>query len=193
MRDKTPTTHAMYVSNHGWHTSIILPAKDVQQQEPALKQRFADAAYLGFGWGDASVYQADEVHFLPATVAILLPTNAVIHVVATATPKPNQDTQTLCLSNSHYQSLIQYILSSFTRDAQHHIMPTALDDGENSQFYYAQGSYYYLNTCNTWTAKALKSAGLDITPVFYPTASQVMRRVKDAAKASKQSCLHADK
>ncbi len=171
-------THKAYIYNHGWHTSIILPAQAVQEKEPALKQRFPHATYLGFGWGDEDVYQADETRFWPSTHAILLPTHAVLHVVATHKPKLGEHTALLCLGDIQQQSLIDYILSSFARDGQQGIMHTALDDGANSQFYDAQGTYYFLNTCNTWTAKALASAGLDISPVFYPTASQVMHYIK---------------
>ena len=172
---KQSATHKAYIYRHGWHTSVILPAQAMQEKEPALRQRFPHATYLGFGWGDEDVYQADETRFWPSTQAIILPTHAVLHVVAADKPKLDEHTALLCLGDTQQQSLTEYILGSFARDSQQSIIPTALDDGENSQFYHARGTYYFLNTCNTWTAKALASAGLDIHPVFYPTASQVMR------------------
>ncbi len=184
---KQEATHKAYIYQHGWHTSVILPAQAVQEKEPALKQRFPHATYLDFGWGDEDVYQADETRFWPATQAILLPTRAVLHVVATDKPKLDEHTAPLCLNDTQQQSLVAYVLSSFARDSQQSIIPTALDDGKSSQFYNAQGTYYFLNTCNTWTAKALASAGLDISPVFYPTASQVMHDVKSLKQTCPQS------
>jgi len=34
--------------------------------------------------------------------------------------------------------------------------------------------YYLTNTCNKWTAKALKSIGMDIKPIFYLSAESIM-------------------
>jgi hypothetical protein len=34
-----------------------------------------------------------------------------------------------------------------------------------------------MNTCNKWTAKGLKSAGMDISPMFKLTAGSVMSAV----------------
>ncbi len=184
---KQDATHKAYIYQHDWHTSVILPARAVQEKEPALEQRFPHATYLGFGWGDEDVYQADETRFWPSTQAIVLPTHAVLHVVATHKPKRDEHTAPLCLNDTQQQSLVAYVLSSFARDSQQSIIPTALDDGKSSQFYNAQGTYYFLNTCNTWTAKALASAGLDISPVFYPTASQVMHDVKSLKQTCPQS------
>ena len=42
---------------------------------------------------------------------------------------------------------------------------------------YGSGSFHAFNTCNTWTAKALYSAGVDISPTFTLTADGVMREL----------------
>ncbi len=36
-----------------------------------------------------------------------------------------------------------------------------------------------MNTCNTWTAKGLKSAGMDISPTFKLTADSIMDYMKE--------------
>ena len=36
-----------------------------------------------------------------------------------------------------------------------------------------------MNTCNKWTAKGLKSAGMDISPTFKLTADSIMDYVKE--------------
>ncbi|MDX8381161.1 MAG: DUF2459 domain-containing protein [Ghiorsea sp.] len=185
------TYHEVWVAQHGWHTSIFIAAPDIQQRITDLKQRFPAAQYLSVGWGDESIYQADEVHFLPATNAILLPTNAVLHVVAHQNkPRTHQQTQvqSLCLNDTGYPNLLTYIENSFGRDSQQHIIPTDTADGVDSQFYEAKGTYYFLNTCNTWVGKALASAGYDISPVFRPTASQIMSYLKSNAIQPNAAC-----
>jgi hypothetical protein len=47
----------------------------------------------------------------------------------------------------------------------------------DSQFYKGVGDYYLMNTCNKWTAKGLKSAGMDISTHFKLSASSVMDAV----------------
>ena len=49
----------------------------------------------------------------------------------------------------------------------------------DSQFYRGAGEYYLTNTCNKWTAKALQSAGMDISPGFKLTADSVMGYIKE--------------
>jgi len=191
--DKTinQTYHEVWIVQHGWHTSIFIAAPDIQHRITGLKQRFPAAQYLSVGWGEKSIYQADEVHFLPATQAILLPTNAVLHVVAQPSkPYSHQQTQvvSMCIKGIDYQNLLTYIENSFERDSQQHIIPTDTEDGADSQFYNAKGTYYFLNTCNTWIGKALASAGYDLLPVFRPTASQIMGFLKSKAMQPNDAC-----
>jgi hypothetical protein len=40
-----------------------------------------------------------------------------------------------------------------------------------------------MNTCNKWTAKGLKSAGMDISPTFKLTADSIMDYLKEYRKA----------
>jgi len=44
----------------------------------------------------------------------------------------------------------------------------------NSQFYKGVGDYYLMNTCNKWTAKGLRSTGMDISTKFTLTAGSVI-------------------
>ena len=53
----------------------------------------------------------------------------------------------------------------------------------NSQFYKGVGDFYLMNTCNKWTAKGLKSAGMDISPTFKLTADSIMDYLKDYRQA----------
>ena len=168
----------VYLTQHGWHTGLIVAADAITPHIPDLQQRFPDAKFLRFGWGDNIVYQADDTTFWASTYAILLPTDAVMHVVATQTPPTvafaHHKLKQLCLTEEEHQATLTFISQSFTRNAGH-IQPTQVKTQTNDQFYHADGTYYFLNTCNTWTAKGLASAGFDIYPLFNPAAGNVMR------------------
>jgi len=53
----------------------------------------------------------------------------------------------------------------------------------DSQFYSAVGDFYLMNTCNRWTAKGLKSIGMDISPTLKLTAGSVMNYLTKANTA----------
>jgi hypothetical protein len=46
-------------------------------------------------------------------------------------------------------------------------------------FYPAHGGFHLFNTCNTWAARALSEAGLDISAGGVMTADDLMSRVRD--------------
>ncbi|MDP2702217.1 MAG: DUF2459 domain-containing protein, partial [Candidatus Rokubacteria bacterium] len=55
----------------------------------------------------------------------------------------------------------------------------------NSRFYVAREKYFLLKTCNTWTARALRSAGLPITSLYAATAGSVMHQTRTLGKVLK--------
>ena len=50
----------------------------------------------------------------------------------------------------------------------------------DSAFYRAHGAFSLFNTCNTWTAKKLRAAGIDIVPSGITTADELMTRLRAA-------------
>ena len=71
----------VYVVNHGWHTGFVVPASAIHKTMPELKQRFENAQYIEFGWGDNKFYQAEEITSGITLKAIFLPTDSVVHAV----------------------------------------------------------------------------------------------------------------
>jgi len=182
-----PAPKEIYIVSHGWHTGFIVPASTIQSLLPQLRDRFPDTPYMEFGWGDKSYYQAEEVTFGLTMKAIFWPTESV--VLAVAVPeKPDINSsdgeiETLCLDNSQYSLLIDFIEQSFFKDGDGKIMKSNDGTDGDSQFYQGVGEYYLMNTCNTWTAKGLKSAGLDISPAFKLTSGSVMGYLSKHNKA----------
>ncbi|MCW8934326.1 MAG: TIGR02117 family protein [Gammaproteobacteria bacterium] len=172
----------IYIVSHGWHTGFVVPAKKIQNQLPELRKRFGDILYIEFGWGDKDFYQAEEVTTGITLKAVLWPTESVIHAVALP-EKPdryfaNSMVETLCLSGKEYSSLLRFISESFYKDEHGEILKYESGIYGNSQFYKGVGNFYLMNTCNKWTAKGLKSAGMDISPTFKLTAGSIMDYLK---------------
>ena len=187
---------AVHVVGHGWHTGIVVPAGDIQARLPALRERFGDVPRIEFGWGDKAFYQADEITAGLAIKASLWPTAAVMHAVVVpsdvAAYFPRSEVHRLCLTPGGYDALLHFIVGSFHRAEDGGLAPLGRGRYGDSQFYEAVGSYTLFNTCNTWTARALKSAGLDIDPASKATASSVMDYLRAADPAAAGACEPAD-
>lgn len=173
----------VYVASHGWHTGFILPAARLKSDMPFLEQRFGAVQYLEFGWGDKAFYQAPKNTLWLAIQALFWPTETVMHVVAVpdhpAVYFSDSEVIKIKLSANEFQSLRTYIRRSFYYDEQGQVIVLQKGLYGDSQFYQGQGDFYMTNTCNKWTAKGLKSTGMDISLWFKQTAGSVMSYLRD--------------
>lgn len=174
----TPTSKDIYIVSHGWHTGFVIPAETIQSELPQLVKRFGKTPYLEFGWGDKGFYQAEEITSSLTLRAIFWPTESVVHTVSIPVRPDlyfsNSDVRSLCLESNRYSLLLEFIKQSFYQDNEGNIRQLKHGIYGNSQFYKGEGDYYLMNTCNKWTAKGLRSAGLDIIPTFKLTADSIM-------------------
>jgi uncharacterized protein (TIGR02117 family) len=176
----------IYIVSHGWHTGIVVPSKNVFVGIPSLLNRFQNTSYIEFGWGDKGFYQAKEITTGLTLQAIFFPTESVVHAVGinnnVFTYFSNSDVQMLFLTDEEIKSLIEFISGSLARDNDD-LVATKKGIYGDSQFYKGVGDYYLMNTCNKWTAKGLKSFGMDISPTFKLTSGSVMNYIKAQKKA----------
>ncbi|WP_373499432.1 TIGR02117 family protein [Desulfococcus sp.] len=168
----------IYIVNHGRHTGVIFPAPELNEEAPGLRDRFGEATYFEFGWGDEGFYRARRVTSGLAVKALFWPTAAVLHVVAVAgSPEDyfsGSEVVALPVRTEGFESLKKFILQSFARDTGGNICPLEAGIYGDSQFYRAVGTYSCMNTCNTWTARAVKSAGKKIPPARSLPSGSVM-------------------
>lgn len=182
---------AVYISNHGWHTGIIIPAREISTRLPGLLDRFGQVPYFEFGWGDASYYQARKVTSGLMVKAVFWPTDSVIQVVAIpedpAKYFPDSEIIKMEVEKQALDNLITFITLSFDRDSAGHIQASGPGIYGDSEFYKAEGKYYLTNTCNTWTAKGMKSMGMDISVLCKLTSGSIMRYLRHAGYAAQSS------
>lgn len=176
-------SNEIYVVSHGWHTGLVIPSKKIYKSIKSLEERFGDSPNIEFGWGDKGFYQAKEITTGLTIQAIFWPTESVIHAVAVPEDVmgyfKNSEVAKVFLSDGELESLTQFISGSFYKDESRQVISLKNGIYGNSQFYKGVGDYYLMNTCNKWTAKGLKSAGMDISPAFKLTAGSIMSYLKD--------------
>ncbi|GAA3537724.1 hypothetical protein GCM10022394_16670 [Zobellella aerophila] len=159
---------------------------------PALRERFGGTPYIEFGWGEKAFYQAQEITSGLTLRAAFWPTPSVVHAVAVPHDVDayfsSSDIETLCLTDNELSSLIEFIAGSLEKNEYGKVLPLEKGIYGNSQFYQATGDYYLMNACNQWTAKGLKSIGMDIYPMFKLTAGSVINYLRNYRHATSQSC-----
>ena len=171
----------IYVVDHGWHTGIVIPAESVNQQIPFLLDRFYEASWYEFGWGDDGFYQADEITAGLALNALFDSQASVVHVVALRRPPSefffNSDVIGFELDAQQTGRLVGFIARAFVLEEQR---PVLLKLGlyADSHFFRSDIPYTLMYTCNRWTADALASTGMGLDNRSVFLSSQVMRRLR---------------
>lgn len=176
----------IYVTKRGWHTGLLIPKTNIKASIPAVAADFPDASHLNFSWGDKKFFMAPRGTVFLALRAALLPTRSVMHVDGLDRLPPwyteSPDVVAVELSQQGFDSMAAFIKESFEREQDSALVVLRENVGGMSSFYLSGITYWGTRTCNVWTARALKKAGLDLQPVFMLTAGQVMDRAKKKAK-----------
>ena len=180
--DHGPRTRLIQVASNGWHTAIVVPA-------PALAATgllpeaadFPDAAFLEFGWGDRTYYPAKEKTLGMTLAAALVPTPAVMHMAGLeTTPKHGggREVVSVALTEAGFLSLIEALAGEFERPGESRAEAVSRGLYPGSYFYNARGRFHLFNTCNTWTARMLRAAGVALSPSGIITADGLMARLR---------------
>ncbi|HZF86726.1 MAG TPA: TIGR02117 family protein [Burkholderiaceae bacterium] len=161
-----------FVVSNGVHTDLVLPLQaggiDWRRDFPPSQARAApaDAAWIGFGWGDREFYLntptwADLT--LRRALGALVGTNpSLLHVswLATAQLRPGSTWQ-LTLTPAQYARLAAHVRASLPQGRA--VPIPGAHYGADDAFYEATGRYHLFETCNTWTGRGLRAAGVPVS------------------------------
>lgn len=185
--DAGPRVHDLQVVSNGWHTAIVLPAAEVTAT--GLLPEAADfpaARSLEFGWGDRKYYPARNPSAAMALGAALTDTPAVLHMAGLAGPaveaRPKDEVIAFRISAAGLQRLVAAIAAEVERAEGGRARAAAPGLYAGSRFYDAHGTFNLNNTCNTWTARMLRIAGIDVSAEGVITAGDLMARLRDLAE-----------
>lgn len=161
----------VYIYTNGVHTDIVMPVKnDLQDWSTKIpfantKSEETDYNFVGIGWGDKGFYLDTptwaDLKFSTAFKATFWLSESAMHCTYYRTMKEGDDCKMMMISREQYKKLVEFVEKKFDRDAKGNfiLIPTNAVYGNNDAFYDAQGTYSFLDTCNTWTNNALKAAG----------------------------------
>ncbi len=172
----------VHLVSHGWHTGIIVSRADIPTNVWPAQRDFAVFESVEVGWGDDGFYRSEKITATIAVQALFWPTPSVLHVVGFNGPPeqefPESQVIRVGLSPEGFQQLCAFMDRAYAHTASGRTIPLGPGLYGESEFYRANGSYYFPKTCNSWTASALRSAGCPITPLWSVTSGNVMSQAK---------------
>lgn len=173
------------IVNHGWHTGIVIDTSDIPDNHFPDIPAFPGNRYLEFGWGDYDFYQnpSSEVDYFLAAKAMLWPTKSVMHVVGfDSTPEKffaRSGVIQLQFGDSLFSLLYKYISNAFERDESGKLIDLGPGLYGASRFFKSDKTYIFPKTCNVWTAQVLREGGVELSPLQYQTASDLMEKLSE--------------
>jgi len=161
----------IFIFSNGVHTDICLPTKtDIYDWSQFIPQ--ADTYnYIAFGWGEREFYLHTptwaDLKLKTLFRAAFVPSPSLM-CVAYYRNKPTQNKQIVAIkvSTNQLETINSFIKQSFRCDSAGGFITIPTDDVPPAYFE-ATGKYSLFNTCNSWTNKALKSAGIK-TAIWAP-------------------------
>ena len=152
------------------HTDIAIPLTDETRAAYAHLSPFGipvaepGAEWLIVGWGGRSFYLEtptwSELKPMPVLRALTID-NSVMHVdVAGPIDEAHPSVTPMEISAPQFQRLTDFIQASFARKAGEVAVVPDAGYGPYDRFFEANGYFNAVLGCNTWTAEALRAAGL---------------------------------
>ena len=162
---ESPTV-TIYLIAHEEHTGIAVPRAAIPAGLWPEIRDFPQADYLEVGWGERDYYFGRNQGAWGTLKAGLWPTPSVLHVVGIRGPParsfPQSEIIELQVSRAGFERLLRYIDGAYERSASGAV--DALGPGlyGDSRFYPGRESFHLFRTCNVWSARGLRTAGLSI-------------------------------
>ncbi len=183
--DPGPAVATVYVVERGWHTDIGLAAGPGLGPLRPFENEFPGASFFEFGFGERDYLEAHE-----ATPGLMLralfPSEGLILVTAlNASPAQAFAAYRVVerpVSGEGLARLTQFIAGSieWLPDGRPRLEARGPYDG--SLFYASPTRYDLFETCNTWTARGLRAAGVPVSAVGVVSDSQLLDQLAPPAK-----------
>ena len=178
----------IFVRSNGVHTWLLVPKVTPEMDWRPLvpgrhlsDPRWGGGDHVAFGYGNRTFYLETptwgDLTMKNAFLAAFGSGRSLMHADHDHAPRPNDHQRPITLSHDEYRRLADYIAAGFERGAGGRTMPLiGRGYGPSDMFYEAIGPYDAILTCNEWTGRALRHAGVR-TGLWTPLAQSVMWRL----------------
>ncbi len=150
-----------------WHTAIVIDKNDIDPEILPEVEYFNDFSLLDFGWGDEEFYQHPGFDSGLAVKALFYATPSTLRVEGIGISKEtyfdiSEIVVRILVTQEQLNKIVNFISSTVYRN--NNGSPVILSEQGLGRiiFFKANGNYHLFNTCNTWLASCLVSAGINI-------------------------------
>ncbi len=158
--------HTIYVIYKGFHTSILLDAKGVVAQNPQLAKDLAGQTYVRIGWGDGDYFTGKSKSVSTATKALIASGYSAVQLLPYDYEPfdeiPAETIVPLAITDEGMRQLAIYFDVSIAVDKQGRLVRLPAFGDAMGSFFQSRYHYSVFSNCNTWSGKALRSAGLPV-------------------------------
>ena len=178
----------IFIRSNGVHTWIVMPkvAHGVDWRPYSLPEHLRDARHgasdhVAIGYGNREFYLDtptwNDLSVRTAFAAFFGNGRTLLHVEHTHAPEANEWQRPITLTADEYRRLASFVSRRFELDARGRTIPVlGRGYGRSDMFYEANGGYSFVLTCNEWTGRALRRAGVR-TGVWTPLEQSIMWRL----------------
>ena len=153
----------IYLIDNGVHVELCLPAERAPESLPSLLGQQEKPFLYCFGWGDRYFYPGtpslSDLELIPSLKAIFLPTGGTIGITWYGNYLiEGEHVRRVEVTSEQIDLLYGFILSYLTDSAlpDENVSPGY----DEIRFFEAGGTYSLFFTCNNWTNRALRYAGI---------------------------------
>jgi len=178
----------IFVRSNGIHTWIVMPKVNAEMdwRPYALPAHLRDprwgaADHIAIGYGNREFYLNTptwaDLSVKTAALALFGSGPTLLHVEHVDRPRAEEWQRPIRVTPAQYRRLAGYIQRRFQLDAGGRPIPV-LGRGYNDwdMFYEANGGYSLFLTCNEWTGRALRAAGVRMG-LWTPFEQSIMWRL----------------
>ncbi len=172
-------TEMLSVVRRSWHTDVVFETRALPPQLAAAAGALPGATWLSIGFGDRAWFIEEARGALPMLGALF---GGPAALLVTGLPSPparafaDDEQVALAVSAAGRAAMLGFIA-----DQMEATQPIAPGPYPGSLFFATRLRYAATYTCNTWTADALRAAGLPINPNGMLFAAQVMAAIRALA------------
>jgi uncharacterized protein (TIGR02117 family) len=161
------SNYQVYFIKQNWHTAIVFNVNDLDSQIFREYYYFKDYKLIDIGWGDEEFYQYPGFDSGLAFKALFYANPSTLRIEGINLLKEDyfelsEIVIEVNVSDEQFKNICCYINKTFyLNDVGETSILSQKAEGKII-FYKSNGSYHLFNTCNTWIARGLKEAGIEI-------------------------------
>ena len=159
--------HSIYLIKQRWHTAVVFYVNEIDTLLLPEAKYFSGAELIDIGWGDEAFYQHPDFDWDLAYKALFYPTPSTLRIEGIYISEQqyfdiSEIVVELKINSEQLRILLQFVSETVWRNEKgnHNILST--QSLGRIFFFKANGEYHLFNTCNTWLARGLKKAGVEI-------------------------------